>query len=273
MLTSIHEACMRPVGLARLPRLLAAGRTPRTKTQAATAFHPKVTTPAAAARQGAFEQRTTMEAATPFAAIPLRNVGPMGQGGRVVALAVDDRAPQHWLAAFATGGLWWTDTEGATWAHLFDKGAAIALGDVAVVWGAPGVPRVIWLGTGEANASRSSYAGAGVFRSLDGGKTWHAAGLGDSHRIARIVPHPTNPEVAYVAAQGPLYTEGGERGIFKTTDGGKSWTQVLKAPARTGATDLLMDAADPDTLYATLWEKDRKPWDFLESGPGSGLFK
>jgi photosystem II stability/assembly factor-like uncharacterized protein len=264
---------MRSACLALLPLLLVAGDAPLTKLQEAAAFHPKVATPGPAARQQAFEQRMAMEATTPFAAIPLRNVGPMGQGGRVVALAVDDRAPQHWLAAFATGGLWWTDTEGATWTPLFDQGPAIALGDVAVVWGAPGVPKVIWLGTGEANASRSSYAGAGVFRSLDGGKTWQAAGLVDSHRIARIVPHPTNPEVAYVAAQGPLYTEGGERGIFKTTDGGKTWTQVLKAPARTGATDLLMDVAHPDTLYATLWEKDRKPWDFLESGPGSGLFK
>ena len=256
---------MRTVVLALLPTLLVGADT--------LLMHPKVATPSPEVRQRAFAERTAMEAASPLREVPFRNVGPMGQGGRVVALAVDDRAPQHWIVAFATGGLWRTQDEGATWAPLFDKGPAIALGDVAVVWGAPGVPKVIWLGTGEANASRSSYPGAGVFRSLDGGTTWQAAGLADSHRIARIVPHPTNPEVAFVAAQGPLYTEGGERGVFKTGDGGKTWTQVLKAPPRTGATDLLMDAADPDTLYATLWEKDRKPWDFQESGAGSGLFK
>lgn len=264
---------MRCAALALMPALLVAGDVPMTKAQEAAAFHPKVATPAPGARQKAFDQRMAMEAVSALAAVPFRNVGPMGQGGRVVALAVDDRAPQHWIAAFATGGLWWTDSEGATWTPIFDQGPAIALGDVAVVWGAPGVPKAIWLGTGEANASRSSYAGAGVFRSLDGGKTWQVAGLADSHRIARIVPHPSNPEVAYAAAQGPLYTEGGERGIYKTTDGGKTWAQVLKAPARTGATDLIMDAADPETLYATLWEKDRKPWNFLESGAGSAVYK
>ena len=253
--------------------LLAGAEAPLTKVQQREAFHPLVPTPSRQAAIQAFAARTALEASSPFKAVPFRCVGPMGQGGRVVSLAVDDRAPEHWLAAFATGGLWSTADGGSTWTPIFDHAPAIALGDVAVVWGAPGVPKVIWAGTGEANASRSSYDGAGLFKSTDGGKTWQAAGLADSHRIARIVVDPRNPDTVYVAAQGPLYTEGGQRGVFKTTDGGGTWAQVLPAPARTGAVDLIQDVKDPDTLYAALWEKDRKPWDFLESGAGSGVYK
>ncbi len=257
-----------------LPACCPAGaEAPLTKAQQAAEFHPLLPTPSPAGAAAAYAERMALEASSPFKAIPFRCVGPMGQGGRVVALAADDRAPEHWIAAFATGGLWSTADGGSTWTSLFDREPAFSLGDVAVVWGAPGVPKVIWVGTGEANASRSSYPGAGLFKSTDGGRTWQAAGLADSHRIARIVVDPRDPDTVYVAAQGPLYTEGGQRGVFKTTDGGRTWTQVLKAPARTGATDLVMDVKDPDTLYAALWEKDRKPWDFLESGPGSGVFK
>lgn len=257
-----------------LPACLPAGaEAPLTKAQQAAEFHPALPTPSRAGAAAAYAARTALEASSPFRAVHFRCVGPMGQGGRVVALAADDRAPEHWIAAFATGGLWSTADGGSTWTSLFDREPAFSLGDVAVVWGAPGVPKVIWAGTGEANASRSSYPGAGLFKSTDGGKTWQAAGLADSHRIARIVVDPVNPDVVYVAAQGPLYTEGGQRGVFKTTDGGRTWAQVLKAPARTGATDLIMDVKDPGTLYAALWEKDRKPWDFLESGAGSGIYK
>ncbi|HEX9010719.1 MAG TPA: hypothetical protein VF804_10145 [Holophagaceae bacterium] len=252
---------------------LAGAEAPHPKLQQAAAFHPLLPTPSRAAAQGAYAARLALEASSPFRAIPFRCVGPMGQGGRVVALAVDDAAPEHWIVAFATGGLWATDDGGSTWTPRFDHAPADALGDVAVVWGPGGVPKVIWAGTGEANASRSSYDGAGLFKSTDGGQTWQAAGLADSHRIARVVVDRRNPEVVYVASEGPLYTEGGQRGIYKTTDGGRTWAQVLKAPTRTGAVDLLQDWKDPDTLYAALWEKDRKPWDFLESGPGSGIYK
>lgn len=253
--------------------LLAGADAPLTKVQQAEAFHPEVPTPSRTGVEAALAARVALEAASPFKAVPFRCVGPMGQGGRVVQIAADERAPEHWLVAFATGGLWSTADGGSTWTSLFDRAPAAALGDVAVVWGAPGVPKVIWAGTGEANASRSTYDGTGLFKSTDGGKTWQAAGLADSHRIARIVVDRANPEVVYVAAQGPLYTEGGQRGVFKTTDGGRTWSQVLKAPARTGAVDLIQDVKDADTLYAALWEKDRKPWDFLESGAGSGIFK
>lgn len=253
--------------------LLVAQAQPPTRAERAVQLHPAVATPDPAVFAHAAEARRTMEAASPLAAIPFRCVGPMGQGGRVVALAADERRPEVWLAAFATGGLWITRTDGSTWEPLFDREEAFALGDVAVRWAEPGVPGTIWVGTGEPNASRSSYAGTGVFRSDDGGRTWKHMGLRGSHRIARIVLHPKDPDTVYVAAQGPLYSDGGERGVYRTTDGGRSWTCVLPGGRRTGAADLLMDWKDPSTLYAALWEKDRRPWDFLESGAGSGLHK
>jgi hypothetical protein len=264
---------MRAPFLALLPLILVAQDAPPSKAKEAADFHAAVPTPDPAARVGAFLARRSLADDGRLAAIPWRNIGPMGQGGRVVALAVDARKPEVWIAAFATGGLWITRTEGATWEPLFDGEQAFAIGDVTVVWGEPGVPRTIWVGTGEANASRSSYAGAGLFRSDDGGKSWRPAGLANAHRIARIVVHPDNPDRVFVAAQGPLYTEGGERGVFATADGGRTWSHALKAGPRTGAADLLLDWQNPDVLYAALWEKDRKPWNFLESGPGSGIHK
>lgn len=264
---------MRTLLLPLVPLALIAQTAPLSKAEKAAKLHPVVATPDAAVFATAAAARKAMEASSPLAAVPFRCVGPMGQGGRVVALAADERRPDTWLTAFATGGLWITRSDGGTWEPLFDREEAFAIGDLAVVWGAPGVPKTIWVGTGEANASRSSYPGTGLFRSDDGGKSWRNVGLRASHRIARIVVHPQDPDTVYVAAQGPLYTDGGERGVFKTRDGGRSWSCVLKGGPRTGATDLLMDWNDPSTLYAALWEKDRKPWDFLESGPGSGLFK
>lgn len=264
---------MRVAVLACLAVSLVAGDNPPAKTEQAEKFHPAIATPSAEARLAAFSQRKKLQAESTLNAIPFRSVGPLGQGGRLVGIAADDRQPSAWLVAFATGGLWYTRNEGADWTPLFDHESAFALGSIAVKWGQPGVPETIWAGTGEANASRSSYAGAGIFKSTDGGKTWACMGLKNSHRIARILMDPRNPEVVFAAAQGPLYTEGGERGVFKTADGGKTWNLVLAAPARTGAMDLMLDPTNPDIVYATLWEKDRKPNDFLESGPGSGIYK
>lgn len=264
---------MRTLLLSLTAMILAGQTAPLSKAEKAAKLHPAAPMPEVEVFAKAAKARREMEASSPLASIPFRCVGPMGQGGRVVAMALDERKPEVWIAAFATGGLWITRTDGITWEPLFDHEEAFALGDVAVQWGEPGVPKTIWVGTGEANASRSSYAGAGVFRSDDGGRTWQNVGLRGSHRIARIVLHPKDPNTVFVAAQGPLYTDGGERGVYKTSDGGKTWTCVLKGGPRTGAADLLMDWNDPSTLYASLWEKDRKPWDFLECGAGSGAFK
>ena len=243
------------------------------KIQESQTFHPKISTASPMAREESFQVRKQMVLASPLKGIPFRSVGPMAQGGRVVDISVDANQPHHWMVAFATGGLWITHNDGASWTPLFDQEEVGIIGALAVRWGNQGQPQEIWIGTGEPNASRSSYAGAGLYHSQNGGQTWRRAGLKNSHRIARIVLHPTDYQTVYVAAQGPLYTDGGERGIYKTTDNGITWVQSLKGGDRVGATDVLMDFANPNIVYAALWEKDRKPWNFLESGPGSGIYK
>ncbi|MFM8234359.1 MAG: VPS10 domain-containing protein [Holophagaceae bacterium] len=249
------------------------GQTLHPKIQESQTFHSKSITGSLAVREKSFAARKQLALSSPLKGIPFRSVGPMAQGGRVVDISVDTTAPQHWIVAFATGGLWITHNDGSSWTPLFDREEVGVIGAIAVRWRDQGHPAEIWVGTGEPNASRSSYAGAGLYRSKDGGQTWQRAGLKNSHRIARVVLHPTDINTVYVAAQGPLYSDGGERGIYKTTDSGLTWIQSLKGSDRVGATDILMDFSNPNILYAALWEKDRKPWNFLESGPGSGIYK
>lgn len=236
-------------------------------------YHPPTPTPSFEGREQAYAQRKKLETISALRGISFRSVGPLSQGGRIVGLQVNPQNSQRWMAAFATGGLWLTYNDGATWTSLFDHEEVGVIGAIAARWSPQGDPIEIWVGTGEPNASRSSYAGSGLYRTLDQGKTWQRMGLQQSHRIAKVVLHPSDPKILYVAAQGPLYSDGGERGVYQSTDGGKTWKLSLSGPLRTGATDLLMDTTNPNILYATLWEKDRKPWNFLESGSQSGVFK
>ncbi len=145
----------------------------------------------------------------------------------------------------------------------------MTIGDVAVNW----KNNIIWLGTGEVNSSRSSYAGVGMYKSIDGGKNWQYLGLGESHHIGRIVLHPTDPNTAWVAVLGHLYSPNKERGVYKTTDGGKSWKQVLSVNENTGASELIIDPQDPKVLYAASWHRERRAWDFIESGDESGIYQ
>jgi photosystem II stability/assembly factor-like uncharacterized protein len=197
--------------------------------------------------------------------VPLkaRSIGPAVMGGRVSDLATDPVSPDTFYVGLATGGLWKTVNAGATFSPLFDQQPVQSVGAVAV---APSDPKVLWVGTGEANDRNSSGWGRGVFRSTDGGATWVAAGLEGSKAIPRIVVHPKDPATAWVAVMGDLWTPGGERGLFKTTDGGKSWKAVLKAPgelaARVGCGEVVLDPSAPDTLYATLYGRQRTPWSF-----------
>ncbi|MBN2430224.1 MAG: glycosyl hydrolase [Acidobacteria bacterium] len=255
------------VVLAALPLLAA------TRQYALEHLHPTWPAEDPAARMQAFETRQALLAESPYSVIPFRVVGPMAQGGRVMALAMDERQPTTWLAAYATGGVWITHTDGRTWESLFDNEAAFGIGEMAVSWGEPGVPATIWVGTGEASNTRTVYMGAGLYRSRDQGKTWQNVGLNNSHHIGRIAIHPSNPDVVFVAALGPVYTEGGDRGIFRTTDGGETWVNVLPCPEFTGAIDVLIDWDNPDIVYACTWERHRKAWDFRESGPGTGVWK
>lgn len=202
-----------------------------------------------------------------------RSIGPTRQGGRFVDYAVPKQQPYTFYAATASGGLWKTVNNGITFEPIFDHEKVFSIGDVTV---APSNPNIVWVGTGEANNSRSSYWGDGVYKSVDAGKTWKNMGLKESHHIGRIVIHPKNPDIIYVAALGHLYSENPERGLYKTTNGGKSWKKILDMVARgknIGVVDAVMHPSNPEILYAATYDKERKPWTFNLGGAGSGIYK
>jgi hypothetical protein len=205
--------------------------------------------------------------------IKYRAIGPTRQSGRFVDFAVPLQQPHTFYAATASGGLWKTTNRGITFEPIFDYEKVFSIGDIAV---APSNPNIVWVGTGEANNSRSSYWGNGMYKSTDAGKTWKHTGLEESHHIGRIVIHPTNPNIIYVAALGHLYSENPERGLYKSTNGGKGWKKVLAVQADgkdIGVVDVAMDPTNPNILYACTYDKERKPWTFNLGGPGSGIYK
>jgi photosystem II stability/assembly factor-like uncharacterized protein len=203
-----------------------------------------------------------------------RNLGPFRMGARISDIAVPDSPARDHLYTFYvaawTGGLWKTRNGGTTYEPIFDGQTKQTIGDVTL---APSNPDIVWVGTGDGFCSRSSYSGDGVYKSLDGGKTWQNMGLRDSHHIPRIVIHPRNPDVVYVAAMGHLYSTNEERGVFKTTDGGKTWEKILYINEKVGVIDLVMNPRDPDILYAAAYDKQRLPWRYVNGGPGSGIYK
>jgi photosystem II stability/assembly factor-like uncharacterized protein len=202
-----------------------------------------------------------------------RSIGPTRQSGRFVDFAVPAQQPNTFYAATGSGGLWKTVNNGQTFEPIFDNEKVFSIGDIAV---APNDPNVVWVGTGEANNSRSTYWGDGVYKSTDAGKTWAHMGLKESQHVGRIIVHPSNADIVYVAALGHLYSENPERGVFKTTDGGKTWTKSLDVTVQgrnVGCVDLIMDPANPDTLYASAYDRLRKPWTYQVGGPGSGVYK
>ncbi len=250
--------------------IVAADKPPLTKEQQSARFHPWRRGMDAAAREAGYKRRVEMEKASLLSAIRFRNVGPEVQGGRVVDIAAPANHPDSLVVAFASGGLWRTDDRGGAWTPLFDDEPTLTIGAFAL---ADPEGKTIYVGTGESNASRTSYAGTGMYKTTDGGKTWQPIGLDDTHHIGRVLVDPRDPATVYVAAVGHLYTENPERGVFVTRDGGRTWTKTLYVNDRTGAIDLAQDPKNPDTLYAAMWERARTAADFLESGPGSGVFK
>jgi len=192
-----------------------------------------------------------------------RSIGPATMGGRVSDIAIDPRNPATFYVGLATGGLFKTGDNGVTFDPVFDKEAVQSIGAIAI---AAFDSDVVWVGTGEANDRNSAEWGNGVYRSTDGGGTWKNVGLHDSRSIARIIVDPRKPETAFVAAHGNLWADGGERGLFKTTDAGATWKPVLQAPAphnaRTGCGDVVFDATNPETIYAALYARQRTPWSF-----------
>ena len=202
--------------------------------------------------------------------LEFREIGPAVMGGRIDDIAVVESNPNIVYVGPATGGVWKTTNNGTTWEPLFDKQDSPTIGDIAI---APSDPSVIWVGSGEPNNRQSSSWGNGVYKSLDAGKTWQNMGLKATHHIGRVAIHPRNPDIVYVAAQGHLWGPNPERGVYKTTDGGKTWTQVLKINDDTGVSDIAMDPESPDTLYAAAYERRRTPFGFNGGGPDSAIYK
>ena len=209
-------------------------------------------------------------AAKPFDGLKLRAIGPALMSGRIADIAIDPTNPSTWYVAVGSGGVWKTVNAGTTWTPLFDKEASYSIGCVTID---PSNPHVIWVGTGENVGGRHVGFGDGVYRSRDAGASWENLGLKDSQHISKILVHPTKPEVVWVAAQGPLWSKGGDRGLFKTTDGGKTWTKVLGAGEWTGVTDVAIDPRNPDVLYAATWQRHRTVAGYMGGGPESGIHR
>ncbi|HEY8019606.1 MAG TPA: hypothetical protein VIH93_00805 [Thermoanaerobaculia bacterium] len=204
-----------------------------------------------------------------LAGMRARSIGPAAMSGRVTAIEGVESDPQTVYVGAASGGVWKSTNGAHTFSPVFDDQPVHSIGAIAVF---QRNPDVVWVGTGEGNLRNSASVGNGVYRSLDAGKTWTHLGLDATEHIARIVLHPTDPDVAWVAALGREWGENSERGVFKTSDGGRSWKKVLYVDEKTGAGDLAIDPANPQKLFAGMWQFRRWPWAFKSGGPGSGLF-
>lgn len=211
-----------------------------------------------------------MRKSSPFRRMEWKAIGPRKQGGRIEAVAVEPSRKGTFYVGAGSGNLWKTTNHGVSWTPIFERESTFAIGDLAI---APSDPNVLWLGTGEVLMARSSYAGTGMFRSNDGGASWRNVGLEDSHHIAKVVVHPTDPDTVWVAALGHLYSFNRERGVFLTENGGATWTRVLFVDESTGAVDLVVDPSNLEILYAATWQRSRRAWGHVASGPGSGIHK
>ena len=202
--------------------------------------------------------------------LQFRSIGPAIMGGRIADIAVVESKPQIFYVGTASGGLWRTTNHGTSWEPLFDDQPTASIGDVTL---APSNSNIVWVGTGEPQNRQSSPWGNGVYKSTDGGDTWTHMGLEDTRHISRIVIDPRDPNVVYVAAVGHLWGPNEERGVYRTRDGGKTWTRVLYVDENTGAIDLAMDPGDPNTLFAAMYQRRRTGWGFNGGGPGSGIYR
>ncbi len=235
----------------------------------------RITNTDPAVRLQAYAKHVEMEAASKFKDLKWQFLGPKNISGRVTDIAVVSPKGKAYAmyVAHAGGGVWKTVNEGTTWTPVFQEGPSTAMGDLALD---PSNPERLWVGTGEANIFRSSNSGAGIYLTTDGGKTWEHKGLAGTNSIARIVVHPKNSDVVYVAASGTEWTQNPDRGVYKTVDGGKTWEKILFVNNETAANDLVMDPVNNDILYASTWQRTRQKWNDPRNhaaSSGSGIWK
>lgn len=219
--------------------------------------------------QDAFQKHQEMFANTLFKNYPLRNIGPTNMSGRVTDIEVSSDFKTYYIAA-ASGGAWKTNDNGQSFYPIFDHQGALGIGDMAL---APSDDNVIWIGTGENNSSRSTYAGNGVYKSTDAGKTWEFVGFPHSQHIGQIQIHPSNPNIVWVGVMGSLYSKNQERGLYKTTDGGKTWKKTLFVDDNTGVIDIKVQPGNPNVILAATWERMRQAHDFIGNGKGSAIWR
>ena len=207
---------------------------------------------------------------TDFSALKLRNIGPAFTSGRIADIAIHPNDENVWYVAVGSGGVWLTDNAGTTWESVFDGQGSYSIGAIAID---SRNPHTVWVGTGENVGGRHVGYGDGIYRSDDGGKSWKNMGLKDSEHISRIIIHPDNSDIVWVAAQGPLWSPGGERGLYMSEDGGETWTRTLGDDDWVGVTDVVIDSRDPNRLYAATWQRHRNVAAYMGGGPGSGLHR
>ena len=246
-----------------IPAALAYGENPRAGAPKGTLVFDielfEMTTPTSAVDHlAAYATQKKMAFASPYKLIPAQSIGPSNHTGRMTSISVAGTGATRTIyVGAATGGVWKSINNGLTWRPIFEHEATASIGDVAV---APSNPQIVYVGTGEDNIFRASLSGTGMYKSINGGLTWTNIGLTDTGTIGRVLVHPTNPNIVYVAASGHEWTTNDQRGVFKTIDGGKTWTKSFYRSPGTGAVDLVMDPKDPNTLYAGMWQRTRRKW-------------
>ncbi|MCB0806673.1 MAG: hypothetical protein KDC05_12810, partial [Bacteroidales bacterium] len=220
-----------------------------------------------------FAQNTetdTLLSKSTFKDLSFRSIGPAFMSGRIADVAIDPTNENTWYVAVGSGGVWKTTNAGTTWTSVFDDQVSYSIGCITID---PSNPHTIWVGTGENVGGRHVGYGDGIYRSEDNGRTWKNMGLKESQHISKIILHPENPDIIWVAAQGPLWNKGDQRGLYKTTDGGKSWIKTLGDDEWTGVTDIVIDSRNPDLLYAATWQRHRNVAAYMGGGPGSGIHR
>ncbi|MCG8391140.1 MAG: glycosyl hydrolase, partial [Cytophagales bacterium] len=221
-------------------------------------------------RRGSTPPPPSLLADSTFEGLKLRNIGPAFMSGRIADIAIHPENENTWYVAVGSGGVWKTVNSGTTWTPIFDKQVSYSIGCLTID---PNHPHVIWVGTGENIGGRHAGYGDGLYKSEDGGLTWKKMGLEASERISEIIIHPENSAVMWVAAQGPMWSKGGERGLYKSTDGGATWKKTLGDNEWTGVTDIAVDPRNPDWMYAATWDRHRTVAAYMGGGPGTGIYR